>query len=192
MEPQLEATRKPNKRHPKARPRARGFRLPPAVLDYIAENDQKAVPPKQILNDVAEKFPDSPVSPRTLTRVLAGQRAQRRDGEHWSPREGADGVDVALTVPAIAHLIEWSEGRRRELTIGEARRITFVRRAAPDIPIPLAFKIAQMYGRTTPENVLDSFLAFAPWRGERERLAYRDAIKQNWLPRGLLGAEENE
>ncbi|HEY8648901.1 MAG TPA: hypothetical protein VIM50_05940 [Candidatus Limnocylindria bacterium] len=150
------------------------------------------MPPKQILAELASRFPDSPVSPRTLTRILKTQRARRGDGELWSPRKGADGVDVALTLPAIAHLIELSEGRRRQLTLDEARRFTFVRTAAPDLPIPTAFRLTQMYGHTTPENVLDSFLAFAPWRGPAERAAYAGAIRQNWLPRGLFGQEDDE
>lgn len=193
----VQATRKPTKRQTAARPRARGFRAPVPVQDYIAELDQQRVVPKQIRADVNAKFPDDPVTARTLSRILTWQRAQRRDGEVWSPRAGiVEGVDVALALPAVAELLIWTDGRRRQLTVGEAQRVTFVRRAAPDIPIRVALRVALMYGRTTPENVLDAYLAFAPWRGPRELRKYLKAISDgllpSWSPPTLAGLIETE
>lgn len=153
------------------------------MLDYIGQLDQKGVVPKQILDDVKQTFPDQSLSASTLSRILRDQRATRRDTEAWSPHEAVNGVDVSAALPALAPLIASSEGRRQRLSLAEAQRITFVRRAAPDIPIELAFRVAQMYARTTPEALLDAYLAFAPWRGDRERRAYLHAIDEEWLPR---------
>ncbi len=159
-----------------------GFRQPPQVLEFIASLNDAGIAPKQISDRVEKAFPGQHVSSKTVLRIREWQQQRRVDPEPWSLLSDVDGVDPALTLPAVAALLHATDGRRRQLTIGEARSVTRIRRAAPDIPIETALRVAWMYPRTTPPTVLDEVLAFAPWRGAAERSAYLDAIERGWLP----------
>ena len=76
-------------------------------------------------------------------------------------------------LPVLRVLLERmdaAEWKRFRLTVPQAERIAWLRRAVPDIPLGEAGRLALM--STMPPA---SYLAWAPWRGEADAAAYSDA-----------------
>lgn len=89
-------------------------------------------------------------------------------------------------MPCLAEIIESSEGQRPYVTIDEARAIAQIRGLAPDIDLWSVFYYGRLvvFAGSDPDVLrrLDAVLAFAPWRGDKERARLVKAEKVGWLP----------
>lgn len=126
---------------------------------------------------------------RTLQDIVADYRPPDDSGL-WSLAD-ADGDEAALVPPLLAVLARQPLGRLRHPTREQARLIARIRRAAPDLPLGLSLLVLAIVYRDRrnqgmPTVDLDTFLAFAPWRGGVERERYREALREGWIEPGPL------
>lgn len=103
----------------------------------------------------------------------------------WSLSEEADRHGCSLVPPVLVAVIEKSSGRRRHITIEEAKWIIRVRLAAPDLDPWHAWLFSRAYTRRQQQGQsaadLDHFLSFAPWRSDEAAQRYRHAVRQGWV-----------
>jgi hypothetical protein len=124
-----------------------------------------------------ELTPDDPSSPWTLTSETA--------------------AEAPFVLSALAERIERTQGRRRTVTQREAEMIAAVTRAAPDLDARRAFYIGSRYAVLRREGasteMLDLYLAFAPWRSPEASERYVRAWKSGWIeePLWLEGWKEH-
>src|SRR5437868_6675359 len=105
----------------------------------------------QIYNDLVGRFKDTPHR-RSVERFVLELRPPDPSGT-WSFAL-ADPEDAALILPIAAEVLERTEGRHR-LTNAEAKEITRLRRAIPDLPPFKAYQLARLYlsMRDVPELI---------------------------------------
>ena len=106
---------------------------------------------------------------RTIQSIVS--EARQSPDDPWT-LDATDADDAALVLPVLRVLLERmeAEGKRFRLTVPQAERIAWLRRAVPDIPLREAGRLALM--STMPPA---SYLAWAPWRSEADASAYSDA-----------------
>ncbi|MBI4507213.1 MAG: hypothetical protein HY691_16910 [Chloroflexi bacterium] len=106
---------------------------------------------------------------RTVKARLKEYRAVRDPSACWSFAD-ADPDEAERVLPVIAAVAESTRGWRQYVTRGEAQYIVKIRRAAPDIPLSLAFWLAYEYIARAAEGQstagLDLFLSSAPWSSD--------------------------
>ena len=124
----------------------------------------------------ADRMPDL----RTLQRYV--QRVRQRSGpdEPWQRTEMA-GDDARLVLETLGAIIR-DTGEGWTFTRAQAKWVLWVRQVVPDLDPMNAWLAALHYlareRSSAPDYVnLDAFLAFAPWRSEKARSAYDDAVK---------------
>ena len=105
---------------------------------------------------------------RTIQSIVS--EARQSPDDPWT-LAATDADDAALVLPVLRVLLERmeAEGKRFRLTVPQAERIAWLRRAVPDIPLREAGRLALM--STMPPV---SYLAWAPWRSEADAAAYSD------------------
>ena len=90
-----------------------------------------------------------------------------------------------LVLPVLAEVMKRTTGKRQSVSSAEANWIAIVRRIAPDMPYWLCFGLATSYLKASIEGesteAMDSFLAFAPWRGKENSDAYIRGIRAGWI-----------
>lgn len=160
-----------------------------AAIQGLASDIQPPALPNaaEIHRALARRFPDPDDLPseRTIRDILAELRGVD-DGEPWAfPAAVPDAIDAALVLPVLARLMQSSRGGRRGVTVGEARWITAIRRAAPGLDPRVAFELAREYllaaaGKADRAD-LDAFLAFAPWESGAARSTYEAALGAKWI-----------
>lgn len=111
---------------------------------------------------------------KTIQRVISDTVPR----DSTAPWRLADAVaeDAALVLPVLAAVIEESEGRVANLTIGQARWIAKLRHVAPDLALWTVYVLANTYMRCEEWNMptadLDAYLALTPWRDDACRQRY--------------------
>ena len=129
--------------------------------------------------------PQDVPSLRTVQDVVNELRGLDTSGS-WTIADARDGEEARLVLETLAAVIEATEGKRREITRGEAAWVIRIRRAAPDLHPWEAFRLARTYlrleERGEPSGFLDAFLAFAPWRSPEHFERTKAAIRKGWLP----------
>lgn len=145
----------------------------------------------EIHRKVHEAFPkDAPVE-KTVQNIVSSRRPDETGA--WEPTVAAPDIDAALVLPLLAHVIEVTEGKRRHLTLAEARLLTAVRTAAPTIAPAAALALAREYiSATTPTYDLDAFLAFAPWDNVESRRLYEVALTDGWVRPPVLWRRQQQ
>ena len=165
---------------PESTPKKRGAprKYGDDVRHVIAEQRRLGKSPEEIQRELDKQglpAPDSRHIRRIIDEVLARDRSQP-----WSLAKAAP-TEAASVPSVLAELIIRSEGRRSDVTEKEAEWITRIRLAAPDFDLWAVYMMAHNYmvrterGETTAD--LDTFLAFAPWRGEEQRRPYYEAVQ---------------
>lgn len=134
-----------------------------------------------------EKEPEKVPTERTVRRVLR-ELETNVDSAPWTLEAvPAEAIDASVVMPVLAPLIESWKGERRGVTVEEARWISTIRAAAPDIDPRLAFSLAREY--LLADRVLvnvkrsdcDAFLSFAPWRSADAERKYAAAVEAGWI-----------
>ena len=109
---------------------------------------------------------------RTVQRIADDYA---KDTTWWSLAD-ADPDDAALILPVLAELMEQSQGHVSRLYKGLADWIVRIRRAAPDMPVTWSLEVTLTcweYARRDESLAgVVEMLAFAPWRGKRQRNHY--------------------
>lgn len=175
--------------------RRRRRNWPPLLLSRIAELAATTASAAEIHRQLTEEAESGTAdfrkgdvpSLRTLQDIVADCRPPDDSGL-WSLAD-ADGDEAALVPPMLASLAKQTLGHFRHLTREEARLIARILRAAPDLPLGLplwvlALVYRQRRNRGIPTVDLDTFLAFAPWRGDVERDRYDEALCGGWIEPG--------
>lgn len=97
----------------------------------------------------------------------------------------ADAADIALVVPVLAAVVEQTRGQRTQITNAEAAWVARIRRAAVDLPLDAAYRLARVYmsreahGETTTD--LDLFLSWGAWRDQETADRYFAAVNDGWV-----------
>ncbi len=166
-----------------------GQRVAPTIrahIDSLAEGyETRGLKPNstRIKSELERRFPSAAAdipSERTI-RYIVSRRA-RDESEPWSPMTNEPDIDATLALPMLAIVIEGSEGKRRHLTLAEARLVTSVRTAAPTIAPAIALAVSREYiSGSTAKSDLDAFLAFAPWADAEGRGRYEVAVDGGWV-----------
>ena len=175
--------------------RNRTHRIPGPAFDKIAELYVKGWTAAAIAKELEQTA--WPVHFKTVQRIVREWR-ERDQGSRgpWSVRDAEDD-EAHLVLPVWGAMLQElarvfpDPGRPdfmdslRRLTISQARWIARVRRVVPDLPAAQVADVAMAYDRQEllggSAHVLDEYLAFAPWRGEEQRVAYRAAIRAGWV-----------
>jgi hypothetical protein len=157
-----------------------GTRTPAEFLDAIADGALRNLKPPQIYGELlrrraAGEFPGLTVpSTKTIKRVLDQQKS--KDDKTWSLKDAT--TDEATLVPALLLELSQREGRRIHLSQDQARVITNIRLAAPDLKLEWVLEFAQKYLARNDTHDLDEALAFAPWR-DAEFIRYVRFLQQS-------------
>ncbi len=148
-------------------------RTPPDVVREIARLTLvESLGPKAIegLLEADARYAGRVPSRRTIVNLRRRYLEQDDDGEPWSVL-GSEPGEAALLLPIIRTLMR-TPFRRRPLSRQLASAILAIRDAAPDLAPWSAYNLAvfALTGSSGPD--VDAYLAFAPWRGERELARY--------------------
>ncbi len=140
--------------------------------------------------ELAAKVSDVP-SQKTIQRYV-GEHAPLDPSEPWSPLQ-SDASSVRLILPVLAEVISATRGRRRQLTVDEARTIAQVRRMAPGLELWRCYLAARAYlarlrvGESVED--LDAYFAFGGWGPGRGLRSYQHAVAEGWVaPTPLINA----
>ena len=128
-------------------------------------------------SDLAHLTPQSPNTIRSILKTLKDQSPP------WQmSKPSADDADPALVLPVLGALLE-EAGGPRSVSKDEARWITGVRRAIPDIPLLWAYYMARHYivaaGQGRPTDGHDRFLALKMWEDDDRRA---DFVSRGLVP----------
>ncbi|MEK6225794.1 MAG: hypothetical protein AABM40_05790 [Chloroflexota bacterium] len=163
--------------------RQRSRRSSPEILAKIRELAEINPNAAAIRRELAKIYvtEKSLPSERTIRNVVAETRApEPTDPDAWSPI-ASDGVDASLVMPVLQAVIAETMGKRWRLTKEQAATIARVRSVASDLAPWNVYVLANAYGasarRGAPPAALDLLVAFAPWRGPRERDLYWQAVE---------------
>ena len=160
--------------------RKRGRYVDKATLDVIEDLAARGLGPTQIKNQLGDDAP----SLRTIQDIVREKSGPDPSGR-WGLND-ADPDDAALILPALADIIQETEGRRAYLTRAQAELIGRIRRVAPELNGWAVYRLARLYlfreGRGEPPSDIEGFLAFAPWRSQKQRDAYQRALENEWIP----------
>ncbi len=144
------------------------------TLQYLADrafNGRMAFEHIQALAEFRGHCP----SQRTIRKHL-GRMRPRDESYAWNLVDSNDAA-ARLILPVLASVIENTEGRRRWLSIEEARLVRKIRNAAPSIDPFDAYRVAHQYqlraANEADSSDLDILLAFAPWEGSSADERYR-------------------
>lgn len=134
-------------------------------LEADARFERAAVPTLRTIENIARE-----VTPRDASGT-------------WTVDASTDPAEIAAVLPVLAGIIQWSEGRVARVTNREADWIHRLRSGVPDLPAPEAYRLAREYLRKTESAestaVLDTWLAFAPWRDQGA--TYFEAFERGWI-----------
>jgi len=161
--------------------------LDPAVLTAIHESAVLGTSAAQIHAQLVDEFGEWVPSVRTVQDIVKEVKVHD-SSDRWSLVNSDPGT-VGIVLPVLAAVIRRSKGRRF-LTTAEARWVVRVRKAAPDLPAIAIYQLARLYmqrqesGHSVAD--LDSFLAFAPWRGRAFWNSYKEAAEERWIERPIL------
>lgn len=133
--------------------------------------------------------PDRLPTLRTIERIVKDLAPDDGTGPWKLGDSGPE--DTTIVLRTIAALALGSEKHSRiyePLTRREAEWVVRVARAAPDLPPGWpVWRLARMYlgheQRNMPTRPVDFYVAMAPWRGERERVTYLEAIAEAGIPK---------
>jgi hypothetical protein len=141
--------------------------------------------PPAIAHELQERLPEEDRYP------------DERTIRNWATRWGSDQsgpwvisdpeTDPTLLLPFLADLIEQTNGNVTSLTTDEARMLTRILPAVPDMPASAAYEwvIAYLAARDhEPLEGLIHYLAFAPWRDNGSR--YAKAIMSSQVKEGRI------
>jgi hypothetical protein len=138
---------------------------------------------QKAVDRLAELYPEMAGDHARVRTVLSwGERWPDDGSGAWSIADN-HGVDAALVLPVLARVTTESGGRRTSVTRDEARYISRIRQAAPELDLWRVWRLARRCSsaraanRSTPE--VDAFLAYAPWRGDPR--PYVDAVTAGWI-----------
>ena len=153
-----------------------GIRSPRGMLDKM--DDDKAL---------ASAWRDSEDAPsEKWVRMRIAEKRALDDSGPWSPSGGSTAASGQFILSVLKEVIARYEGRLW-ITLAEAEILDRIHRAAPDLPLQPAFRLAQLYvqrrGAEVATTDLDALLAFAPWRAD-ESGAVGDAWRQYVLVLG--------
>jgi hypothetical protein len=151
------------------------------VLATIRQRAEVNPNAAEIQRELAELYPAADVpSERTIRDVIKENRApDPADPDAWSPI-ASDGADASLVMPVLRAVMAETAGRRWRFTKEQAATVARVRSVAPDLAPLNVYVLANAYTtsarRGVPPSALDVLVAFAPWRGARERDLYWQAV----------------
>ncbi len=144
-------------------------------------------------------------SERTIQRRLEDREADERE---WTP--GDLGEDDAIVLAVLADLVEFTAGNVKSLSLEVAGRIAWMGRVAPELDSWGKYQAARFWCELGPRPELRYWLAFAPWRGDRNRARYHrmqmigaipgppaslrvqipSSLRDQWLQRRLRSSED--
>ena len=144
------------------------------TLQYLADkafNGRMAFEHLQALPEFRGRCP----SLRTVRKRL-GRMRPRDESSAWNVAD-SDDATARLILPVLASVIENTDGRRRWLSIEEARLVRKIRTVAPSIDAFDSYRVAHQYqlraANEADSSDLDILLAFAPWEGPSADELYR-------------------
>ena len=164
----------------------RGRYVAGPVLAKIEEYIDKGWGPTQIYTYLRDNInpPYKAPSLRTIQDIVREKSGPDPSGR-WALND-ADPDEATLILPALADVIQETEGRRAYLTRAQAELIGRIRRVAPELNGWAVYRLARLYlfreGRGEPPSDIEGFLAFAPWRSQKQRDAYQRALENEWIP----------
>ena len=145
----------------------RGRRFPPDVLARADELIRRRLPAREVYEKLVAEFgPGDAPSQRAIQNWVRNFR-HPDESEMWSLSDGAAGVDAALVLEVLRALLRLSNYRAVGITVEEARFLTAIRVAVPEIHPLLAYNLAVLYaGRRASEHGtadIEALLALRPW-----------------------------
>lgn len=122
---------------------------------------------------------------RTIQRLAKASTPEDPSGQ-WSVAAASDD-ELTAVPPVLAAVIEKTEGTRTAITQAEARHISHIAKAAPDLTPWETYFLARLYVKRgedgDPVDDLDAFVAFAPWRAPENLLRYESAATKGHVIR---------
>jgi hypothetical protein len=126
--------------------------------------------PPAIANELRDRLPEEESHPDERTIRSWVRRWGSDQSGPWLI--GDPEADPSVLVPLLADLIEQTEGNVTALTTDEARMLTRLLSALPDMPPFAAYDWTVAYLAARDHEPLDGlmhYLAFAPWRDNGSR-----------------------
>jgi hypothetical protein len=120
-------------------------------------------------------------SPRTVEYLVKQARPADPSGT-WSFARDERG-DAQWVLPALAAVIEVTQGRRRELTVQEAEWVARIRRAVPSMPGWDAYQLARLFMAGGDPRPMEAHMAFeaANAKPRNGYFRYLYAARQGWV-----------
>ena len=167
----------------KTKRRTRRARFSPQIEDEIRAHYDIGGTAKDAASQISLKYGDEAPNVRTIQkRFKELRKMETEDSGRWSVADSPSDM-AKLVLPALDAVITKTDGRRYFLTINEAKWIAKLCTIAPDLPPWTAYRLARLYilytyrgdtGASTSD--LDMYLAYAPWQGDEQAVAYIDAV----------------
>ena len=165
--------------------KSRQKRIDPDVRTEIEEQAIKGTGPAAIERNLKgkPKWVKLGIPHIKTIQAIARENTPKDPSSPWKLAD-ADGQDAALVLPVLAALIEESEGRLNTISNERAEWIIRLSRVAGDLPPWTIYRMAHAYmlrvERQDATDILDGFLAFAPWRDAAAKERYDKAVKAGW------------
>lgn len=160
-----------------------------AIDDLLDEGHQGAAAITREL-DRNPKLAGLVPTSRTIQNYLKG-RLLDPTGPWSMQNTEEDETDPSLVLPVLAAVLVRTEGRRSQLTNGEAKWVTRVRQVAPELPPWWAYRVARAFQarelQSEPTADLDLLMSFAPWRDPQYLSLFLVTIElahPEWFPKG--------
>ena len=107
-------------------------------------------------------------------------------------RTSMNGGDAKLVLEVISRIAELTIGYRTSVTSQEASWILWVRQAAPDMPLDLAWLVAVSYVVRSADPTaslvdLDVFISCEPWLNSESSKRYATTMREAGLEVGYVG-----
>ena len=149
--------------------------FPVKVEKRMQELLEEGLHPKAVLDTLSREFDDKAPSEKTVQRRYNRMRAADPSRE-WRLADAKPDEDSSFPLEVLATVISRTGGLVTHLTTAQVQWLHRLRRAAPDLPVRFAYRLALGYmarlAKDEDTHELDCFLAFGPWRSTEDQARF--------------------